>query len=102
MRTNVRLFLMQIAPIFVASIPLKFSEMHEIGGHPKQSPHVLSYLPLERSSYLPLMMMMMVSFYAIHDSRRYTIPRIADPLCLLMSVQVVDSKCCTCRYPPPS
>jgi hypothetical protein len=50
MRTNVRLFLMQIAPIFVASIPLKFSEMHEIGGHPKQSPHVLSYLPLERSS----------------------------------------------------
>ena len=46
--------------IFVASIPLKFSEMHEIGGHPKQSPIVLSYLPLERSSYLPLMMMMMV------------------------------------------
>jgi hypothetical protein len=42
MRTNVRLFLMQIAPIFVASIPLKFSEMHEIGGHPKQSP--MSYL----------------------------------------------------------
>ena len=34
---------------------------------------------------------MMVSFYAIHDSRRYTIPRIADPLCLLMFVQVVDS-----------
>jgi hypothetical protein len=43
MRTNVRLFLvMQIAPIFVASCPLKFSEMHEIGGHPKQSP--MSYL----------------------------------------------------------
>ena len=48
------------------------------------------------------MMMMMVSFYAIHDSRRYTIPRIADPLCLLMFVQVVDSRVGTCRYPPPS